>query len=186
MTYLILRIMFFPIFRIFLKKIQGIKNIPNKRPFIVIANHESRWDHILVLLPILKKLNKKVHFIAVPTWWYVHEKIYRQWAGAIPLFNPKQAYKEAKELIEAGEIVAIFPEGRFERKKRRENPKTGAIRLALETNTPILPMGLRFSYKPFSSTTNVGKLIYLSKNKNIKKQTLDLIKHVYKLKNELS
>ena len=105
--------------------------------------------------------------MAVPTWWYVHEKLYRQWAGAIPLFNPEQAYREAKELIKSNEVIAIFPEGRLERKKRRENPKTGAVRLAIETKTPILPMGINFSYYPFSSTISIGKLIYPKENKNL-------------------
>ena len=76
--------------------------------------------------------------------------------------------------------MGIFPEGHLEAKVR--NPKTGAIRLALETNAPILPIGLKSSYIPFNSTLNIGKLIYLKKNKkNLKKQASDLMKKVYQL-----
>lgn len=181
MAYPISKIWFYPILRISIKRINGIENIPNKASFIVIANHESRWDHLLILYPILKKLNKKVHFIATPVWWF--NNISRQWAGVIPLYHSKQAYNSAKELIKSGEIVGIFPEGRLERKRRRENPKTGAVRLALETKTPILPIGIKFSYIPFNSTINIGKPIYLNKNKNIKKRARDLMEHVYELKN---
>ena len=161
-----------------MKRINCIENIPNKGPFIIISNHERLIDPFYVLYPILKKLNKKIHFIATPTWWFLGDTICRKWAGCIPLFDTKQAYAEAKKLIKLGEIVGIFPEGGT---RRTRNPRTGALRLALETNVPILPIGIKSSYVPFNSKLNIGKLIYLKKNKNIKKQAKELMEYVYKL-----
>ena len=181
---LTIKIWAYPFCKILLRQIKGIENIPNKAPFIIAANHESNYDHLLALYPISKKLNKKVHFIAVPNWKHYLGKAYLKWAGIISLKSKKQAYDDAKCGIESGEIVGIFPEGRLERKNRRENPKTGAVRLAIETNTPILPIGIKFSYKPFSSTINIGKLKYMKKGKDIKKQTLDLMDYVYSLRIE--
>ena len=184
MAYPILKLLFYPLCRIFIKKIKGIENIPNKKTFIIVANHETTRDHLLIYYPILKKSNKKIHFIATPVWWF--NIISRQWAGVIPMYSPKQAYRKAKELIKSGEIVGIFPEGRLERKKRRESPKTGAIRLALETNTPILPIGIRFSYLPFNSKISIGKPLYFNKNKkDMKQQTRHLMKLVYKLRDSV-
>lgn len=182
MAYPIIKFLFYPLCKILIRSIKGIDNIPKKASFIIIANHESRWDHLLLSYPILKKFNKKIHFIAVPTKWWALGSLYLQWTGVIPLYNPKQAYYGAKEFIKSGEIVGIFPEGRLERKKRIENPKTGAIRLAIETKIPILPMGIKFNYKPFSSTINIGKPIYFRDKRNIKKQTKDLMGYVYKLR----
>lgn len=181
MAYPISKLWLYPLCWILTKKIKGMENIPDKKTFIVAANHETNRDHLLIIYPVVKKLDKKVHFIATPVWWL--NKFSRQWAGVIPMHSPKQAYREAKEAIKSGEIVGIFPEGRLERKKRTENPKTGAVRLALETGTPILPIGIKFSWAPFSSTINIGKLIYLNKNKGIKKQSYDVMKYLYKLKN---
>ena len=184
MVYPILKLWFYPLCSTLIRRIKGIDNIPTKCPFIIVANHEKLIDPLYIIYPILKKLNKKIHFVATPTWWFLGEKICRQWAGGIPLFNSKQAYKEAKEIIKSGEIVGIFPEGG---RKRTKNPKTGALRLAIETNTPILPMGIKSSYLPFSSILNIGKLIYLKKNKkNLKKQAIKLMKYVYKLRREIS
>ncbi|MEK6891621.1 MAG: lysophospholipid acyltransferase family protein [Nanoarchaeota archaeon] len=180
MVYPISKLWFYPLCWILIKKIKGIGNIPGKKTFIIAANHETNRDHLLILYPIIKKLNKKVHFIATPVWWF--NIISRQWAGVIPMYSPKQAYREAKKLIRSGEIVGIFPEGRLERKKRIEKPKTGAVRLALETGTLILPIGIKFSYAPFSSTINIGKLVYLNKNKDIKKQASDVMKYLYELR----
>ncbi|MBI2654415.1 1-acyl-sn-glycerol-3-phosphate acyltransferase [Candidatus Woesearchaeota archaeon] len=186
MVYPISKLLFLPLLRVIIKRVKGVENVPPKTPFIVVANHEHHLDHLLVGYLIISKLNRKVHFISVPLFWFAKTKIYSKWAGTILLFDPKQAYQGAKKVIESGGIVGIFPEGILERKDRKENPKTGAVRLALETRTPILPMGIRFSSKPFSSTINIGKLIHIKNKKNIKKQTLDLLKSTYELRDELS
>ena len=81
-----------------------------------------------------------------------------------------------------GEIIGIFPEGRLNAKVR--HLKTGAVRLAIETKTPILPISIKSSYIPFNSAINIGKLTYLKKRKNVKKQTLDLINYIYHLRQE--
>lgn len=181
MAYPISKLWLYPLCWILIKKIKGIENIPDKKTFIIAANHETNRDHLLIVYPIIKKLNKKVHFIATPVWWF--NTISRQWAGVIPMHSPRQAYREAKGVIKSGEIVGIFPEGRLERKKRTENPKTGAVRLAIETNVPVLPVGLRFSYFPLTSALSIGKPIYFRSKKNIKNQSKELMKHIYKLRN---
>ena len=180
MAYPITKLWFYPLCRISIRNISGAENIPNKTPFIIVSNHERLIDPLYIIYPILKKLGQKVHFVASPTWWFLGEIICRQWAGCIPLFNSNQAYREAKYLIKSGEIVGIFPEGGT---KKTKNPKTGAVRLALETKKPILPVAVKSSYLPFNSTINIGKPIYLKKRRNIKKQTSELMMDVYRLRN---
>ena len=179
MVYSITKFWFYPLNWIMIKKIKGENYIPNNSNFIIVSNHEHLVDPLYLIYSILKKLNKKVHFVATPTWWFLGETICRKWVGTIPLFNSKQAYKDAKKLIESGEIVAIFPEGGTRRTKK---PKTGSIRLAFETKVPILPIGIKSSYIPFTTALNIGKLVYLKNKRNIKKQARDLIEHVYILR----
>ena len=183
MVYPISRFWLFYSFRIFIRKIKGLDNLPRNFNFIIVSNHEKLIDPFLILCPVIKKLNKKVHFIATPTWWFLGDTICRKWAACIPLFSKEQAYKESKELIQSGEVVGIFPEGRLGKKEKK--PKTGAVRLSLETKVPILPIGLKSSYLPFNSALNIGKLIYLKKGKNIEKQTIDIMKEVYRLRNNV-
>lgn len=186
MVYPIFKILFFPICRILIKKIGGIENIPTNSNFIIVSNHENRIDPLYVIYPLLKKLNKKVYFLAQPNWWFLGEKICRHWAGCVPLFDSKQAYSELKEHLLNNKIIGIFPEGGYKRKKEGKY-KTGVIRLAIETKTPILPIGIKSSYIPFTTTLNIGKPIYLKKSqKSIKKQISDLMKQVYNLRNSRS
>lgn len=182
MAYPITKYWFYPLNWMMIKRIRGSDDIPENSNFIIVSNHEKLIDPLYVLYPILKKLNKKVHFLAAPTWWFLGETICRKWVGCIPLFNQKQAYAEAKEIIKSGEIVGIFPEGHLNAKVRY--PKTGAVRLAIETKSPILPIGLKSSYFPFNSTINIGKPIFLKNKVNIKKQAVDLMEHVYRLRDK--
>ncbi|MBI3035009.1 1-acyl-sn-glycerol-3-phosphate acyltransferase [Candidatus Woesearchaeota archaeon] len=184
MVYPITKFWFYPLNWIMIRNIKGIENIPVNAQFILVSNHEHLIDPFYIFHPILKKLNKKVHFVATPTWWFLGETICRKWAGCIPLFNSEQAYREAKKLIKSSEIVGIFPEGGL---RKTKNLKTGAVRLALETKAPILPIGLKSSYIPFNSAINIGKPVYLKKNKkNLKKQMSDLMNEVYRLRNSMN
>lgn len=183
MVYPITRLWLIPLSKLLIKKIKGAENVPHKTPFIIIGNHEKpSLDAILIAHIIIGKLNRKVHFIAKTGWWFLGDIICRQWAGCVPLLNPKQAYKEAKELAESGEIVGFFPESDI---KRTDNPKTGAVRLAIETNIPILPIAVKPSKIPFTSEIGIGKLTYVKKNKNINKQMKELMGYIYKLRDDM-
>ena len=155
MVYPISKIWLYPFCRIFIKKIFGVRNIPTNSNFIIASNHEKRIDPLYIIYPILKKLNKKVHFLAQPKLWFLGERICRQWAGTVPLFDSKQAYSELKEHLLNNKIVGILPEGRYKRKIKGKF-KIGAIRLAIETKTPILPVGIKSSYFPVTTTLNIG------------------------------
>ncbi|MBI2659289.1 1-acyl-sn-glycerol-3-phosphate acyltransferase [Candidatus Woesearchaeota archaeon] len=183
MKYPTMKMWLYPFCSIMLNGTKGTENIPKSIPFIVVANHEKRVDPPYIFYAVLKILDKKVHFIATPAYWFFGNKIFREWAGCIPLFEPKQAYQEAKKLVETGEIVGIFPEGRLYRRVRPL--KTGALRLAFETKAPILPIGLKSSWIPLNSKLNIGKLIYVRNKNNIKKQMSGLMKEIYKLRNDI-
>lgn len=66
-------------------------------------------------------------------------------SGHIPVLakNGRAAFDAALELLRAGETVAIFPEGALSPMEGGLMPaRTGAMRLALETNSPIIPVGI--------------------------------------------
>ena len=171
---------YYPLCRLFLRRIDGMGNIPENTNFILVANHNKWIDPLLVAYPIIRCLNKKVHFIASPKWWPIlGDLICRKWAGCIPLFTPKQAYNEAKRMIKNGEVVGIFPEGHL--KHRKKNPRKGAIRLAVETKIPILPVKVNSHYFPFMSTITFGRLITPEKIKQDYKNPQRLIDEIYNL-----
>jgi len=184
MAYPLGKLWFFPLINIFIGTISGFNHIPKDKPFILVSNHERRVDPIFLIYLILKKLNKKLHFLAQPKLWFLGEGICRHWAGCIPLYNSKQAFSEMKSYIKRGNIVGIFPQGGYKGEKNN-NFKTGAIRLALESNVPILPIGLKSSYLPFRTKINVGKLIWVKGNNELQKKAENLMKTIYKLRTKI-
>ena len=109
--------------------------IPSTGPAIVAANHPSYLDPILLSLQV----ERPIRFMAWDALFRVPVlggllRIF----GAFPVdIRPGQgrtAFAKAKELVEAGEVVGLFPEGKRSRAGWMEpSLREGAARLALET-----------------------------------------------------
>ena len=56
--------------------------------------------------------------------------------------NPERGWEKAKEIIRGGEWVGIFPEGTRSKDGTLGEFKTGAVRLAIEMQVPIVPMAV--------------------------------------------
>ena len=79
-------------------------------------------------------------------------------AGAFPVRRGEQdtvAIEHATELCRAGHVVVMFPEGTRRkkglRKKREARAHTGAARIALDADVPLVPAGI-------SGTDRLGRL----------------------------
>ena len=187
MVYPIAKKTLFSFIRLFLKEVKGIENIPKKGPFIIASNHECYLDPFLIISAITPLKDKKIHFLANKGrfWDFFGDRISRHWVGAIPLDEGKEkAFQELLDLLKKSEIVALFIEGQRSLDGRLMKGKTGVVRLALKSNTPILPIGLIGTFeiaprdklmpKMKRAKMNIGKAIYLDKhyNKDINERLL--------------
>ena len=112
-------------------------------PKIIAMNHTPGFDPLY--LPFI--LRDTPHFLLqdgmfkIPfIGWMLKE------SGQIPVHRGTDKAKEAKEqacdILRAGGTIAIFPEGKDVEFGKRIPAKTGVVRMALETGTPIIPLGL--------------------------------------------
>ena len=83
------------------------------------------------------------------------------------LYDRKEAYSKAKEYVQQGKIVGIFPEGKL----GSNCIKIGAIRLALDTKTPILPIHIDY----LSKSLAIKELYRAKRNVNYRKQMLEIL-----------
>jgi 1-acyl-sn-glycerol-3-phosphate acyltransferase len=127
----------------------GQDKIPAEGPAVVAANHSSYLDPVLLSLEI----ERPIHFMAwdalfkVPILGYLIRVL-----GAFPVDvsagKGRQAYEKAKALVEAGEIVGIFPEGKRSHAGWMEpSLREGAARLALETGAPLVPATIAGAFR---------------------------------------
>ncbi|MGQ3684732.1 MAG: lysophospholipid acyltransferase family protein [Candidatus Loosdrechtia sp.] len=111
-------------------------------PIVIVANHPSCSDPIFLASvfphPMSILISDKPFLIPVMG-------TFLQWLGQIPVPAGKgrTAFESARQLLEAGHPVALFPEGRVSPRKGGFHPlRTGAARLALLTKVPVVPVGI--------------------------------------------
>lgn len=123
-------------------------------PKIIAMNHTPGFDPLY--LPFI--LKDTPHFLLqdgmfkIPfIGWMLKE------SGQIPVYRGTERAKEAKEqacaILRAGGTIAIFAEGKDVEFGTRIPAKTGAVRMALETGAPIIPLGL---YAPSQHLTHLN------------------------------
>ena len=118
-------------------------------PLIVIANHTSYADGVLLAIAC-RDLGRSLRLLATagvfraPLLGPVMRRL-----GFIPVHRGSDAAARsldaAAEALAAGEAVGLFPEGRITRDPGHwpERSKTGAVRLALRTGAPVVPVALQ-------------------------------------------
>lgn len=146
-TYQIFAAILIPIFNLFMSRDwKGAQNIPASGRVIVASNHMSYLD-VLVFTHFLFRNGRaprylgKVGVFRVP----VVGKILLA-SGQIPVeretIDAKNAVDHAKILLESGHMLGVYPEGTLTRDAQMWPmiAKTGCARLALETDTPVIPI----------------------------------------------
>src|SRR5919108_3827079 len=114
-----------------------------RRPFVVVSNHESFADILLIShLPWEMKWLSKAELFRVPVLGWM-----MQLAGDIPIkrgFGPSavEAIAKCREILADRVSVMIFPEGTRSKTAELLPFKDGAFRLAIEAGVPILPLAL--------------------------------------------
>lgn len=142
-----------------------------KQNFILVCNHMSNWDAVLLDVIFNKKhryLGKKELFDTKFKSWFM------KGIGCIPVDRQKpepSSIKEIFSVIKKGEIVAIFPQGTRSKTVKIEDgsAKEGAALFSVRTNTPVLPMMFSGKAKPFKKVKlYIGEPIYpdLSRTKD--------------------
>src|SRR5687767_1492947 len=114
-----------------------------RRPFVVVSNHESFSDILLIShLPWEMKWLSKAELFRIPIMGWM------MWlAGDIPVkrgFGPSalEAMERCRKALDNRVSVMIFPEGTRSKTPELLPFKDGAFRLAIEAGVPILPLAV--------------------------------------------
>ncbi|MGB3735458.1 MAG: lysophospholipid acyltransferase family protein [Ilumatobacter sp.] len=114
-----------------------------RRPYVVVANHESFVDMILIShLPTEMKWLSKNEIMKIPFMGWM-----MRLARDIPLVREDrnsavEALQECAQRLGDNVSVMIFPEGRRSKTDDLDKFKPGAFKLAIEGGHPILPMAV--------------------------------------------
>lgn len=154
-----------PVLRLCMKRDwRGVENIPQSGRVIVACNHVSYLD-VLVLTHFLYRNGRAPRYLGKSGVFKVPVvgKVLLA-AGQIPVEresrDARKAVDHAKILLEKGHLLGVYPEGTLTRDEDLWPmvAKTGCARLALETDTPVIPIAQWGSQKVLPRYKNRLKL----------------------------
>ncbi len=142
-------------------QVEGKENVPQDGPLIIVSNHLSMADPPLIGASI----PRRVIFMA-------KEELFVNWFtrfvcenyGSFPVKRDQldgKAIRTARELLEDGGVLGMFPEGKRSPNGQLQSAEAGAALIASHATAPILPVGI-------SGTDNIKGLSVIFRRPHIK------------------
>ncbi|KAF0808426.1 acyltransferase [Alcanivorax xiamenensis] len=148
-------------------KHKGLENIPEEGPCLLVCNHISYTDALLlagaVRRPIRFVMAKPIYDMPVLNYIFRTGK-------TIPIASKEkhpdiyqQAFRRVREELADGQVVCIFPEGRLTPDGEVGEFKSGMEKIVKETPVPVVPMALSglwgsfFSHKGGAALTRMPR-----------------------------
>jgi 1-acyl-sn-glycerol-3-phosphate acyltransferase len=143
MAYWVLKIILTPIMHVaFRVRTHGTDHVPRKGPVILASNHHSFIDSVFLPLVVRRRVTfvaKAEYFETWKTAWFFRA------LGMIPLKRgggpaSLRALAAAREVLDRGGVLGIYPEGTRSPDGRLYKGHTGAARLSMQCNAPVVPV----------------------------------------------
>jgi 1-acyl-sn-glycerol-3-phosphate acyltransferase len=126
-------------------KVEVAGELPTRGPLIVVANHLSNADPPLVAGWLTPLLGRQLHILAKQAlfFWPVGPVIRRLGASPVKAGGSDiEAYRVARDILDRGEVLCIFPEGTRSMTGVLGEAKPGVAMLATRSGAPVLPVGV--------------------------------------------
>jgi 1-acyl-sn-glycerol-3-phosphate acyltransferase len=128
-------------------RIEGdIAAIPGEGGILIAANHASNADPVLIGAFLNPRLGRPLNWLGkrevfewpVLSWLARHGGVHPVDRGAADV----EAFRSAMRILEAGHILAVFPEGTRSPDGRLQDAKDGVAVLALRSGALVVPIGV--------------------------------------------
>ncbi len=138
------------LFKLVMKmEVVGLDNFPRQGPVILAANHVTNFD----VFPMQFALPRPIFFMGkAELFRNTFMDLLLRNLSAFPVQRGEKdqwALRHAAKVLKYGQVLGMFPEGKRSMGRGLAVAKTGAARLALEANCPIVPVAITGSDKFF-------------------------------------
>ncbi len=148
-VYLAIGALTFPLVRLaFRLKASGTENLPAEGGFVLSPNHFSNFDPWPLGMPLYPR--RYLRFMAKSELYWFPLGLLIRGGGAFKVRRGERdtaAIDKGIELARCGHAVVIFPEGTRRKKgvvkKHQPRPHTGAARIALAADVPLIPAAIK-------------------------------------------
>jgi len=137
-------------------RVHGIENIPDDGPALLVCNHVSYLDALLIggSVPRPARFVMYYRIFNTPGAGWVFKA-----ARAIPIAGAREdavlmekAFADVDAALAAGELVCIFPEGALTKDGEIAPFKAGVERILAKRPVPVIPLALRGMWASMWST----------------------------------
>ncbi|HEX8580993.1 MAG TPA: lysophospholipid acyltransferase family protein [Acidimicrobiales bacterium] len=145
MAYRLVKAILLPVFRFFYRiRVEGLEHVPASGAAILASNHLAVCDSFFLPAVLSRRITfvaKAEYFENPKTAWFFRA------VGQIPIKRgggsaSAAALDAAAEVLEAGGLFGIYPEGTRSPDGRLYKGRTGVARLALRCDVPVLPVAM--------------------------------------------
>ena len=128
-------------------RVDGLENIPEEGPVLLVCNHVSFMDPLLLMANLRRPTRFVMYYkiFNIPVLKFVFRT-----AKAIPIAGQKEdpavlqrAYDDVDAALADGEVVCIFPEGGLTKDGSVAPFRQGVARILERRPVPVVPMALR-------------------------------------------
>ncbi|MBS0209425.1 MAG: MFS transporter [Planctomycetes bacterium] len=125
-------------------RVFNVDRIPATGPAVLAPNHVSWIDGVLLMITSSRPLRMMLYADYAERWYL---RGLAKLMGAIPIRagdrrSVIEALRRAREALEAGEVVCIFPEGRLSRSGQLQAFQPGILSVIKSTGAPVVPVYL--------------------------------------------
>lgn len=143
---------------LFRPTIIGAENIPEDGRIILAGNH----THFMDCITVAASTKRVVHFLGKSELLEPPLKRYFEPFGLIPVHRgqrDKAALSSAIEVLEDDKVIGIFPEGKVKLESEAMYTitpfKFGAVKMAKDTGSKIVPFSITGKYKLFRKSIKI-------------------------------
>ena len=122
-------------------RVSGRERVPLSGPLLVVANHLSWYDPIILALVLPRRV-----------WFFAKKEVFHwpvvgwlcRLTGQIPVHRgegDRAALEKALAYLREGKALLFFPEGTVERQEQMIAAHAGMAMLAVRTGATVLPVG---------------------------------------------
>ena len=122
---------------------EGMDRIPAEGPAILASNHLSFLDS--VFFPAA--CERPIFFLGKSEYFAGWRRRFFEGLGVMPVYREggdaaAASLRRGEEILQAGHLLGIYPEGTRSPDGRLYRGKTGPVRLALRTGVPLIPVAM--------------------------------------------
>ena len=150
-----------PIIKIIMKilyrpKYIGLNNLPKEGRLVLSGNHTNNLDCLL----LISSTKRTIHFLAKDSLNKGLKGIIFRNLGLIFVnrsIHDKTALNNAINVLEEDKVIGIFPEGTINRELKEPTLpfKIGSVKMAHDTNAPLVPFIITGKYRIFNNNLKI-------------------------------